>query len=132
GAKIDLFVDFENAIPTVSERDVYDNVMSILQHIPQLVKEIKAYPGATKEIKDAIQNPKNPAIQDNTWNIIIQSARQLKKFWQFSLQLDRFVVPQLLSALCNTTMTPYQHLESQQALAKLFAETLHFVLLFDD
>ena len=41
-------------------------------------------------------------------------------------------VPLLLHALCSGPMTPQQHLETQQALAKQFAEILHFTLKFDD
>jgi len=41
-------------------------------------------------------------------------------------------VPTLLSALCSTDMPPRQHLETQQALFKQFAEIIDFTLKFDD
>jgi hypothetical protein len=42
------------------------------------------------------------------------------------------IVPQLLRELCSNEMMSKQHLESQQALFKQFAEILDFVLKFDD
>ena len=39
---------------------------------------------------------------------------------------------ELLAALTCEPMSPLQHLESKQALAKQFAEILHFTLKFDD
>lgn len=42
------------------------------------------------------------------------------------------VVNDLLNALCCGTQTARQHLETQQALFKQFAEILDFVLRFDD
>lgn len=42
------------------------------------------------------------------------------------------VTKQLLLALCSAEMTARQHLESQQALVKQFAEVIHFVLKFDE
>jgi hypothetical protein len=42
------------------------------------------------------------------------------------------VVPKILFQLCSGPMTPTQHLETQQALVKQFAEILEFVLKFDE
>ncbi len=42
------------------------------------------------------------------------------------------MVPQLLGELCAKDRTPKEHLETQQALFKQFAEILDFVLKFDD
>jgi len=42
------------------------------------------------------------------------------------------VVPQLLHALCVGGTCAEQRLTNKQALAKQFAEVLHFTLKFDD
>lgn len=42
------------------------------------------------------------------------------------------VVPKILFQLCSGPMAPTQHLETQQALVKQFAEILEFVLKFDE
>jgi len=42
------------------------------------------------------------------------------------------IVPKILLQLCSGNLTPTQHLEQQQALVKQFAETLDFVLKFDE
>lgn len=41
-------------------------------------------------------------------------------------------MPKILGELCSGEMTPTQHLETQQALVKQFAEILEFVLKFDE
>lgn len=38
----------------------------------------------------------------------------------------------ILGELCSGNSTPTQHLDSQQALVKQFAEILEFVLKFDE
>ena len=42
------------------------------------------------------------------------------------------VVVQLLDKLCSNEMTPREHLETQQALFKQFAQLLDFVFKFDE
>lgn len=42
------------------------------------------------------------------------------------------IVPQLLHALCVGESSAEQRLTNKQALAKQFAEVLHFTLKFDD
>ena len=42
------------------------------------------------------------------------------------------MTPKLLAALVSGPMTPYDHLRTQQALVKQFAEIIDFVLKFDD
>ena len=54
----------------------------------------------------------------------------------FSLTLLSFfvenVLPQLLYSLCGSQNEPLLQLDSHQALAKQFAEILHYTLKFDD
>lgn len=42
------------------------------------------------------------------------------------------IVPRILAELCGPEVTPTQHLETQQALVKQFAEILEFTLKFDE
>ncbi len=41
-------------------------------------------------------------------------------------------VPRLLHALCSDELTVWEHLETQQALFKQFAEILDFIMQFDN
>ncbi|KAI6660313.1 Protein FAM49B-like [Oopsacas minuta] len=133
GPKVDIFVDFENVVPTESEKAIYEEVLGILKIAPQLMEDMKGYGGgASVEIREAIQNPSDNVRQDRAWEVILLSVKTLKTFYLFSEDLTQIVVPRLLSGLCNTSMNPQEHLETQQALAKLLAETIQFVLLFDD
>ncbi|CAH3111144.1 unnamed protein product [Pocillopora meandrina] len=131
GSKIDIFLDFENATPTESEKEVFDVVHSVLDVAPQILQELQAYQGAGEEIRQAISNALNEELQEVAWKAVVPLVGKLKTFYEFALELEA-VLPQLLYALCSGPETPIEHLERQQALAKQFAEILHFTLKFDD
>ncbi|XP_041924512.1 CYFIP-related Rac1 interactor B [Alosa sapidissima] len=104
-----FFLDFENAQPTEAEREVWEQVDVVLKDACNILDELQAYKGAGQEIREAI-----------------------KKFYEFSQRLEA-ALHSLLRALTSETYDdPTQHLEREQALAKQFAEILHFTLRFDE
>lgn len=129
--KYDIFVDFENAQPTDSERETYDLVESVLRSSEEILQELQQYKGAGNEIREAIANPRSEMHQERAWEAVVPLVSKLKKFFEFSTQLE-LIVPKILWQLCSGSMTPMLHLETQQALVKQFAEILEFVLKFDD
>uniref|UniRef100_A0A8D3E7T6 CYRIA/CYRIB Rac1 binding domain-containing protein n=1 Tax=Scophthalmus maximus TaxID=52904 RepID=A0A8D3E7T6_SCOMX len=79
----------------------------------------------------AIQNPSDHMLQERAWNSVCPLVIKLKKFYSFSLRLEEGL-QSLLECLTCPPFTPTQHLEREQALAKQFAEILHFTLRFDE
>ncbi|XP_072015944.1 CYFIP-related Rac1 interactor B-like [Amphiura filiformis] len=132
GAKYDIFLDFENAQPTEMEKDIYQKVNETLSVADTILQDLQRYRGAGEEIRIAIQNPQDVVAQDRAWQSVCPLVARLKRYYEYSQDLALDTVPQLLHALCSGPMTPQQHLETQQALAKQFAEILHFTLKFDD
>jgi hypothetical protein len=130
-SKADIFVDFENCEATDDEREVWTQVNQVLQYANSILLDLQQYKGAASEIREAISNPSTAMLQDRAWETVGPLVLQLKRYYEFSLALEA-TVPQLLRALCSNEMTPKQHLESQQALFKQFAEILDFTLKFDD
>lgn len=130
-SKVDIFVDFENCQPTENELGVWSQVRHVLQYTTTILRELQQYKGAANEIRDAISNPHSEEFQDRAWEAVVPLVSQLKRYFEFSTALEH-IVPQLLRQLCSNEMTPKQHLETQQALFKEFAEILDFVLKFDD
>lgn len=133
----DIFLDFENAKPTSEEQEVWEVVNTVLESSSNILEDLKNYQGASEEIRVAIGNPRNDELQEVAWNCVLPLVAKLKVFYEFSIELES-VVPQLLYALCvnstgstgsNGTQT---QLDKKQALAKQFAEILHFTLKFDD
>lgn len=129
--RADVFVDFENAQPTESERETFFVVDAVLRHADALLKDLQLYKGAVSEIRDAIAHPSSENHQEKAWDTVLPLVSRLKQYYEFSLQLEA-VVPQLLWQLCSGPLSPTEHLEQQQALAKQFAEIIHFTLKFDD
>uniref|UniRef100_A0A672PUF8 Protein FAM49A-like n=1 Tax=Sinocyclocheilus grahami TaxID=75366 RepID=A0A672PUF8_SINGR len=126
-----FFLDFENAQPTDCEREVWNQVNAVLQESESILSGLQAYKGAGQEIRDAIQNPNDMLLQERAWNSVCPLVIRLKKFYAFSLKLEE-ALQSLLESLTCPPYTPTQHLEREQALAKQFAEILHFTLRFDE
>uniref|UniRef100_A0A3Q3C0U1 Family with sequence similarity 49 member A n=1 Tax=Haplochromis burtoni TaxID=8153 RepID=A0A3Q3C0U1_HAPBU len=126
-----FFLDFENAQPTDGEREVWNQVNSVLQESESILGGLQSYKGAGQEIRDAIQNPSDHSLQEKAWNSVCPLVIKLKRFYSFSLKLEK-ALQSLLESLTCPPLTPTQHLEREQALAKQFAEILHFTLRFDE
>uniref|UniRef100_A0AAQ4PLR5 Family with sequence similarity 49 member Bb n=1 Tax=Gasterosteus aculeatus aculeatus TaxID=481459 RepID=A0AAQ4PLR5_GASAC len=127
-----FFLDFENARPTDAEREVWEQVDVVLKDAKGILDELQAYKGAGQEIREAIQSPSDEALQEKAWAAVVPLVGRLKKFFQFSQRLEA-ALHSLLGALTSETYhDSTQHLEREQALAKQFAEILHFTLRFDE
>uniref|UniRef100_A0A8C1XA07 Family with sequence similarity 49 member Bb n=1 Tax=Cyprinus carpio TaxID=7962 RepID=A0A8C1XA07_CYPCA len=121
-----------DAQPTEAERETWDEVDVVLKDALAILDELQAYKGAGQEIREAIQNPNDEALQDQAWAAVVPLVGKLKKFYEFSQRLEA-ALHSLLRALTSETYDdPTQHLEREQALAKQFAEILHFTLCFDE
>lgn len=127
----DIFVDFENCKATDSELPVWTQVQAVLERTDVILRDLSYYSGAATEIRDAISNPGSDDHQDRSWQSVVPLVSQLKQYYDFSISLE-MTVPNLLSVLCSPDMPPREHLESQQALFKQFAEIIDFTLKFDD
>lgn len=125
------FLDFENARPTEEEKEVYDSVAHTLSFAPVIITELKSYKGAGEAIRLGISNPSDPDKQASAWATVIPLVIKLREFYEFSKDLQN-AIQELLKALTSDKMTVLGHLETKQALAKQFAEILHFTLKFDD
>lgn len=127
----DIFLDFENAMPTEEEQPVWKEVNTVLERCPLILSDLQNYNGASEEIRTAIGNPRNNELQDIAWNVVLPLVGRLKSYYEFSTKLED-VMPTLLCALCSGDENVEQRLSAKQALAKQFAEILHFTLKFDD
>eukprot|EP00123_Amoebidium_parasiticum_P000766 comp11667_c0_seq1/m.6188 comp11667_c0_seq1/g.6188 ORF comp11667_c0_seq1/g.6188 comp11667_c0_seq1/m.6188 type:complete len:318 (-) comp11667_c0_seq1:362-1315(-) len=124
---VDLFLDFENAMPTEHEQEVYVYVADKLKDAQTVVGLLRNYEGASDAIRQAIANPK---LEEETWAKVCPLIKQLKDVYDYSANLEA-AVPKLLTALCSETPTA-KSLDARQALTKQFAEIMHFVLTVDD
>uniref|UniRef100_A0A8C2H3C5 Family with sequence similarity 49 member Bb n=1 Tax=Cyprinus carpio TaxID=7962 RepID=A0A8C2H3C5_CYPCA len=125
-------IDMRYAQPTEAERETWKEVDVVLKDALGILDELQAYKGAGQEIREAIQNPSDEALQDQAWAAVVPLVGKLKTFYEFSQRLEA-ALHSLLRALTSETYNdPTQHLEREQALAKQFAEILHFTLRFDE
>ncbi|KAG9348140.1 hypothetical protein JZ751_004170, partial [Albula glossodonta] len=120
-----------DAQPTEPEREVWDQVNVVLKDARGILDDLQDYKGAGEEIREAIQNPSDEGLQEKAWGAVVPLVGKLKKFYEFSQRLEA-ALHSLLRALTSTRYSPTEHLEREQALAKQFAEILHFTLRFDE
>uniref|UniRef100_A0ABI7XDC5 CYRIA/CYRIB Rac1 binding domain-containing protein n=1 Tax=Felis catus TaxID=9685 RepID=A0ABI7XDC5_FELCA len=120
-----------DAQPTEGEREIWNQISAVLQDSESILADLQAYKGAGPEIRDAIQNPNDIQLQEKAWNAVCPLVVRLKRFYEFSIRLEK-ALQSLLESLTCPPYTPTQHLEREQALAKEFAEILHFTLRFDE
>ncbi|XP_051663213.1 CYFIP-related Rac1 interactor A-like isoform X1 [Manacus candei] len=120
-----------DAQPTEAETAVWNQVNAVLEEAQTILAELQSYTGAGQEIREAIQNPGDLRLQERAWSAVCPLVAKLKRFYEFSLRLEN-ALRSLLEALTSPPYAPTQHLEREQALAKQFAEILHFTLSFDE
>ncbi|XP_032729427.1 protein FAM49B isoform X4 [Lontra canadensis] len=121
----------EDAQPTESEKEIYNQVNVVLKDAEGILEDLQSYRGAGHEIREAIQHPADEKLQEKAWGAVVPLVGKLKTFYEFSQRLEA-ALRGLLGALTSTPYSPTQHLEREQALAKQFAEILHFTLRFDE
>uniref|UniRef100_A0AAR2LJH1 CYRIA/CYRIB Rac1 binding domain-containing protein n=1 Tax=Pygocentrus nattereri TaxID=42514 RepID=A0AAR2LJH1_PYGNA len=126
-----FFLDFENAQPTEAERQLWEQVSKVLEEAMSILQDLQSYSGAGEAIRQAIQQPNDERVQEKAWNAVVPLVGKLKKFYEFSLKLEG-TLHGLLGFLTSARCSPTQHLEQEQALARQFAEILHFTLRFDE
>ncbi|XP_076042591.1 CYFIP-related Rac1 interactor B [Oratosquilla oratoria] len=128
--KYDVFLDFENASPSAEEALLYQDVGQVLKDSNKVIHELQQYQGAAREIREAI-NDSGEEYQKRAWEAVTPLVLKLKQFYLFSIQLEN-IIPRILEELCGPELPPTQHLETQQALVKQFAEIIEFTLKFDE
>nr|XP_021135652.1 protein FAM49A-like [Columba livia] len=107
-----FFLDFENAQPTEAETAVWNQVNAVLEEAQAVLAELQSYTGAGQEIRGVGE------VRGAGGTSSALSAENALR--------------SLLEALTSPPYAPTQHLEREQALAKQFAEILHFTLSFDE
>ncbi|XP_068196426.1 CYFIP-related Rac1 interactor B [Antennarius striatus] len=126
-----FFLDFENAQPTQPETAVWEEVNQVLKEARVVLDDLQTYKGAGEEIRQAIQRPGAPGVQERAWSAVVPLVSKLKTFYEFSQKLESGLRI-LLDVLTSSSSSPTQQLEQKQALARQFAHILHFTLRFDE
>jgi len=104
-------------------------VQAVLDRSKSILEELEAYSGAGDHIRQAISKPNDEALQAAAWDAVCPLVKKLKTFYDYSSEVET-ALPELLTSLCMES--PLEALEKYQALAKQCAETLSFVIKFDD
>lgn len=86
--RYDIFLDFENAAPTNTERDVFEEVQRVLLDSEKILEEIQCYKGAGKEIREAIADPSRIS-SERAWRAVKPLVDKLLRCYNHSLELQR-------------------------------------------
>eukprot|EP00727_Mastigamoeba_balamuthi_P002464 m51a1_g12214 hypothetical protein (318) ;mRNA; f:16330-17967 len=124
----EIFLDFENAKPSETEMELWQQIHDVLQQGPQLLQKLFEYKGCEAMIRKAITTP-SQETEDAAWSAVLPAVDQLQEFYEFSLLIEQNF-PKLLVALCKADTK--SSLSNQQALAKQLGDVFDFVLRFDE
>ena len=80
---------YQDAQPTDSEAQIYNEVQIVLRQSESIVEELQGYKGAGKEIREAISNP-SEECQLRAWHAVLPLVEKLKRFYLFSLELGKY------------------------------------------
>lgn len=128
---VEVFLDFENAVPTDAERHLYELSEKVLIRANEILSDVRAYgKGATDEIRFSLQNPSDDLAQDRAVDIVSAFVARIKTYFDLSQRIEK-LVPQLLWDLCSGPLPPEEQLDSSQALTRQLARLVDFVLDFD-
>jgi len=123
-----FFLDFEHAQPTDTEKEVYNQVQTIVERHPDLLEKMGRYKGCTELIQKAISQPTEENKQA-CWDALTPTVETLKEFYLHAEDLVK-VFPTLLSAVCSSS--PEVTFNKNQALTKQLASIFDFAMAFDE
>lgn len=128
---INIFLDFENAVPSESEVHLFTLADKVLEQAEFLLEDISHYgPGASAEIRVAIQQPDNIAAQSKALELLDKLVARIRMYYELSQKIEQ-ITPLLLWELCSGPLPPAEQLDALQATCRQFARLIDFVLLFD-
>ncbi|NXK18835.1 FA49B protein, partial [Arenaria interpres] len=129
-----FFLDFENAQPTEAETAVWNQVNAVLEEAQAVLAELQSYTGAGQEIREVGWGRPGHGAGAVLPCASVFPAGEVHRSGtgtRGALSPEN-ALRSLLEALTSPPYAPTQHLEREQALAKQFAEILHFTLSFDE
>lgn len=86
--RYEVFLDFENAAPTETEKEVFEEVQRVLIDSENVLDEIQCYKGAGKEIREAIADP-SPVCLERAWRAVSPLVTKLVRCYEHSLKIQR-------------------------------------------
>jgi len=127
---IDIFLDFEAAVPGDNEKEIHAQVADVLSKAEQILEKLQAYKGCEEFIRAAISKP-GVETDKAAWDAILPAVETLQVFYEFSVEVEK-IYPKLLTSLFQANDDLKNNLQGQQSLAKQLADIFDFALRFDD
>lgn len=122
-------VDFENAKPSETEKQIYDEVDRVLQSKAEVLQLIENYKGCQDLARAAMATP-SPETEKAAFEGLLGAVDSISRFFQYSKSLEQ-IFPRLLKKLGEGIQGNVVKLEAKQALARQLGEIFDFALNFD-
>jgi len=125
--KPSFIVDFENAQPSDTEKDLYESCDIAIQRNAEHLDSLRNYKGCTDLVKMAIQSPtdENKVL---CWRALVPNVVILDGFFNHSKHIGQ-IFNLLLDSLCSGDTEAFH---CQQSLVKQLAHVIDFAMIFDD
>ncbi|CAD6194008.1 unnamed protein product [Caenorhabditis auriculariae] len=128
---VELFVDFENAVPTEAEKVLFDVADEVLVKCDRALLDLNSYSLGEVLLRQGAHDVQN---KDMALEMLIQFEPYLVRMNSY-LELSRLVeklVPELLWELTSGPLPLEEQLISRQAIAKQLAQIINFSIEFDN
>ena len=124
---VEVFIDFENAVPSAEDTETYNKVNDVLSRAPAVLTQLRDYAGCQELARKAMSSP-TAANEEEAFEGLLGAVESIQTFYSFTAAIEA-VTPTLLLAL-STENTSEQFL-AHPALVKQLADVLDFALAFD-
>eukprot|EP00771_Trimastix_marina_P000672 gnl/Trimastix_PCT/1695.p1 GENE.gnl/Trimastix_PCT/1695~~gnl/Trimastix_PCT/1695.p1 ORF type:complete len:305 (+),score=57.36 gnl/Trimastix_PCT/1695:82-996(+) len=121
-------IDFENVQPTADEMEIWNEVRTVLDQCPVVLRNLQSYNDTNGDVIRAALQQNTDDARDRALEAIGPSIKLVKQFYEFSKQIDR-IVEMLLRKLSENADS--RSLQGLQAIVKQLADTFDFILEFD-
>uniref|UniRef100_A0AC34GP45 CYRIA/CYRIB Rac1 binding domain-containing protein n=1 Tax=Panagrolaimus sp. ES5 TaxID=591445 RepID=A0AC34GP45_9BILA len=128
---IDIFLDVEHITPTPDEKQACEMVTNFLISSEEIIKYLQDYKnGAASQMKQALENPDKPEIQQEAFQLLQHFFDQTKKCLEVRARIKQ-IVPCILWSMVKGPLPLCEQLNVCQALCCQFALIIDFVHRFD-
>lgn len=88
--QIQVFLDFDNVVPTKDEQALYELLEKLLAEAHRLEADLTDYgAGASAEVRSAIQNANDAGVQRRAFEAVSHFVRRIKSYYELAQRIEQ-------------------------------------------
>ncbi|PAV61663.1 hypothetical protein WR25_00680 [Diploscapter pachys] len=127
---VEIFLDFENAVPSAEEQQLYYIAEAVLQRGEDLIKDVTDYEMGGYSIRNSVRDDSDAEKVKEALPKLLPFIKRTIEYYEQKRRIEQ-LVPDLLWELTSGPLPLEEQLQSRQAIARQFARLIGFVFEFD-